>query len=220
MTTDRTPGSGREPDWDRAAERARQKARVPHRTEHDPIDGVVAVFRSAAEAERAAAAVTAAVPGVTVRVGDDASHVAALRAEMAEEDARSFAGPSVGLYTPEMAKGAAWGTAVWAVVGAILAAPFSLIPMGDLVIAVKLMIVTIVGAVAGGAFGFVAGGGAAAKSPAEPMAAEAGVSLGVAVAGPDERKQVVRVLSAAEPVRLDEVRRGRPEATVERRRHA
>lgn len=217
MTDRRKPGGGREPAWQRAAERTRREAQTPHETEDVSSPAVVAVFPSAAAAERAAAMVTAQVSNASVRVGDDAGHVAALRGEMAEEDARAFAGPSVGLYTREMARGAAWGVGVWTLIGVLFAAPFSLIPFGTMGIAGRLMIVAIIGAVAGGTVGFVAGGGAGAKGPAEPLAAEEGVTMSVHVTGDESRQRVLSLLEAAEPLRIDELRGGEPEQAIDPR---
>jgi hypothetical protein len=215
MRAERRTGSGREPDWAHAAARTRREARHPHEVGPAPARGLVAVFPTAEEAERAASAVTAAIPYARVQVGGNRAHVASLRAEMADEEARAVAGPAIGLYTKEMARGAVWGATIWSLLTAILALPFALIPFGGLTIGPRLLIVAIVGGVAGATFGFVAGGGAGAKGPAAPMAAETGVPLYVGVAGGDDSERAARTLSAAGPIRIDEFHDALPDRTID-----
>lgn len=201
-----------EPDWDQAAGRAREESQHPHRVRDTSGTRLVAVFESEQHASSVAASVAGAIPSAQVAVGSDEAHVASLRGEMAEESSRSVAGPSVGLFTHEMARGATWGAAVWALIGAVVALPFAFIPMGSLPLGARLIIVAVAGAVAGGTFGFVAGGAAGAKGPAEPLAAESGVSLIVKVGSPRDVERAAGILAAAEPIRLDEFQEGIPEA--------
>lgn len=85
---------------------------------------VVAVFRDEATAQRAAERVRRS-GGQDVAVDNREDDVRALVGEMAEEAAESWAGPSIALYTPEMARHIPGPTVAAALIGAVLALPMA-----------------------------------------------------------------------------------------------
>lgn len=159
---------------------------------------LVAVFRSRSEAIAAArAAGEAGVPAV--RVGDESDRRAALTAEMHDEVDHTIAGPgNVGPWTFEMSRGMVLGGLVGAAAGLVLALPFAAIGFGGFVAWVRLLVVGVAGALAGGTAGWVVGGGFGARRDDEPLAAERGVTVSAPASEAAERS-----LAAARPLRLD-----------------
>jgi hypothetical protein len=166
---------------------------------------VVGVYRDARHAQQVVdALITEGILQSDIRVGDEHDTVTAMRSEMREELEHTVAGPgSVG--PKEMTKGIAVLAAIGALIGAIVALPLALVPMGGLDWWARVLIVVAVGALAGGAVGFVVGGALGAKGPADALAAQRGVT--VAVTGDIDRTR--RVMSARGPIRLDLVESGR-----------
>ena len=164
---------------------------------------VVAVYRDEQQARRVADALRRGGAASEVRVGHRADQQQALLNEMQEEMAHTVAGAgSVGPFTKEMTKGAAVGTVVAAVFGALAALPFGLIEFGP-ALWQRLLIAAVVGGFAGATIGFVMGGGLSAVGPAERLGAERGVTVAVTVPMGEDTERVARVLTAAGPIRVD-----------------
>jgi len=165
---------------------------------------VIAVYRDEAQARRAAQALQQSGVAGDVRIGERADEQQALRSEMQDEMEHTLVGPgNVGPFTKEMTKGAASGTAVAAVFGAVAALPFGFLGFGP-ALWQRFLIAAVVGAVAGATIGFVAGGGLSAVEPAaRPLSAEQGVTVAVQVPRGDETERAARLLAAVGPMRLD-----------------
>lgn len=138
-----------------------------------------------------------------VRVGDAAASVAAMKAEMREQADNTIVGPgNVGPFTKEMAKGVVVWVTVGALLGGLLVLPLGFIEFFDLPLGVRLLIAAAVGVATGSTIGFVAGGGLAAEGGYDPLAAEEGVTVAVAVPA-EVASEVVRVMRSCHPLRLD-----------------
>lgn len=158
---------------------------------------VIAVYPDEPTARRAAE--QAEAKGADVAVGDRQDEIRSMVGEMREEISESWVGPSVGLYTPEMARRVPFWTAICALGGAILAFPFGFIEAGGLSVAGRLAIAAICGAVAGGTIGFLVGGFLASRRQTYArMAGERGVVVGT----PDGDPHVAESL-AEDAVRVD-----------------
>ncbi|HVX19493.1 MAG TPA: hypothetical protein VHA73_15835 [Acidimicrobiales bacterium] len=158
----------------------------------------VAVF----DGERAArdavqALVAAGVRREAIRVGAERDRRAALRGEMREEADHTFAGPA-GALPKEATRGAVAMALVGGGAGGVIGALISLIPFGGHWW-VRLVILVTVGIAAGSTIGFIAGGGAMARGPAEPPAAARGITVAVQPVS----SEVVEVLRNAAPLRVD-----------------
>jgi hypothetical protein len=140
---------------------------------------IVAVFPDEAAAERAAA--EARNRGArNVAIDDPNDDVKALMGEMREETSESWAGPSVAIYTPEMARHIPGPTVAFAVAGAILALPLAFIDFGDVSVIGRIIIAVFAGLVGGGTIGFLAGGFLGARRRANrDLAEERGVVVGI-----------------------------------------
>jgi len=137
-----------------------------------------------------------------VAVGDRDDAVGALRAEMQQETNDAWISPQAGLaYSKESARGGAGLTVLLAAIGGVLFAPFGLIPMGDLPLWSRILLMAAIGVFAFGAIGAVAGPALSVRRPNDPMAAERGVTVRVASDAPN----VTRAMVAAHPIRLDRV---------------
>jgi hypothetical protein len=166
---------------------------------------VIAVYRDEQQARRVVDALERDAVAGEVHIGEQADEQQALRNEMQEEMEHTVVGPgNVGPFTKEAAKGAGVGTMGAAVFGALAALPFGLLEFGP-TLWQRFLVAAAVGAVAGATVGFVAGGGLAAVGPAEPLAAERGVTVAVTVPRGDATEQVARLLAQGEPLRLDVV---------------
>jgi hypothetical protein len=166
-------------------------------TNSTPNERVVAVFPDEATAERAAA--EARNRGArSVAIDDPGDDVKALMGEMREETAESWAGPSIGVYTPEMLRHIPGPTAAFALVGALLALPLAFM---DFDIG-RLILVVFAGAVGGGTIGFLLGGylGARRRANQEP-AGERGVVVGIE----GGNAAAAEALVAAGPMRVDRI---------------
>src|SRR5688500_2996736 len=105
-------------------------------TSHERI---VAVFPDEAAAERAAAA--ARHRGARdVAIDDLNDDVKSRMGEMREETSESWAGPSVAIYTPEMARHIPGPTFSFALAGAVLALPLAFIDFGDVSVIGRIII--------------------------------------------------------------------------------
>src|SRR5690348_16098313 len=92
---------------------------------------LVAVYDSEVTARRAVDSVLGAgAPKADVRFNEPLDRVVALQGEMRDEIDHSGAGPGVAPYTKEAARGVAVVGTIGAVIGAIVALPFSAIPFG------------------------------------------------------------------------------------------
>jgi hypothetical protein len=148
-------------------------------TNSTPNERIVAVFPDEAAAERAAAeARNRGAQGVAI--ADPNDDVKALMGEMREETSESWAGPSVALYTPEMARHIPGPTVAFSVAGAILALPLAFIDFGNVSVIGRIIIAVFAGLVGGGTIGFLAGGYLGARRRANrDLAEERGVVVGI-----------------------------------------
>lgn len=180
-------------------------------TEMSGNERVIGVFPDRESADQAAqAARDAGAPDV--RIGNTADKIAALRAEMREEGAEAWAGPSVGLYTKEMARSVPLWTVAGVVIGAIAALPLGLM-FDALALALRLLIAAFAGGVTGGTIGFIVGGGF--FGPRRKASSELAAERGVVVGASETTAHVARNMSVHRPVRVDRVsEEGQPERTI------
>lgn len=168
-------------------------------TNSTPNERIVAVFPDEAAAERAAAEARRR-GGRDVAVDDPNDDVKALMGEMREETSESWAGPSVAIYTPEMARHIPGPTAAFALAGAVLALPLALIDFGDVSVIGRVVIAVFAGLVGGGTIGFLAGGFLGARRRANrDLAEERGVVVGIQ----GGNAAAVEALVEAGPMRVD-----------------
>jgi hypothetical protein len=99
----------------------------------------------------------------------------------------------------KIARGIAFGVTVGGVVGAVVCVPLAFIPVGGLAFGWRLFWAVIIGVTAGGAAGFVVGGGFSAGDETDQLGPHQGVLLAVA----DSREQVVRALERHHPIRIE-----------------
>ena len=159
---------------------------------------LVAVYDSEVTARRAVDSVLGAgASKADVRFNEPLDRVVALQGEMRDEIDHSGAGPGVAPYTKEAARGVAVVGTIGAVVGAIVALPFSAIPFG-LPFWGRLLLVEIVGVIFGFTIGWVIGSGFGARRPQESLAAERGVTVTTPVGD-----NIRRALLSNSPLRLD-----------------
>jgi hypothetical protein len=179
-------------------------------TNSTPNERIVAVFPDEAAAERAAA--EARHRGAqNVAVADPNDDVKALLGEMREETSESWAGPSVALYTPEMARHIPGPTLAFAIAGAILALPLAFIDFGDVSLTGRIVIAVFAGLVGGGTIGFLAGGFLGARRRANrDLAEERGVVVGIQGGNAEAAEALVE----AGPIRVDRVVHQVPVDTV------
>ena len=173
---------------------------------------VVGVYRDEHAAEEAAEAARAA-GAEEVRVGASDDEVAALRSEMREESAEARPGFS----TPGTRRSVAVGTAIAALLGAVVALPLGFVGAGNVPLVTRLLVVTVVGAAIGGTVGFLFGiivGGdffGRRRRPKSELAAERGVVVGAQ----ESTSEVTPALSAEDPIRVDKLApSGQPTETV------
>lgn len=165
---------------------------------------VIGVFRDEGSARAAADAASRAVSGASPRVGVEGDEVASLKGEMREEMQHTTAGAgNVGPFTKEMTKGLGVGVIGGSIIGLVLGLGLGLIPWGNVGLGARLIIGAIVGVAAGATFGFVAGGGHAAKGPSEPLAAERGTTVSIDVRTPEEVERVSEAMRGHGPIRID-----------------
>jgi hypothetical protein len=158
---------------------------------------LVAVFEDEATARSAADAVRPHC--ADVRIGERRDVVGSLKGEMREEIVQTEAAPGRYPFTKEQGKAMVLLAAVGAVIGAALLAPVAFIEMGNVDFGWRLVIVLAVGALAGGAAGFVIGGSLGSRGPADPSAAHAGVTVSV----PHGDQRVADILNGHKPIRMD-----------------
>lgn len=174
-----------------------------------PAERIVAIFPDAATAERAADEARRRGAG-DVAVNDPDDDVRALVGEMREETSESWAGPSVAIYTPEMARHIPGPTVAVALVGAILALPLAFF-MDGLPLVGGLLIAAVCGAVGGGTIGFLAGGFIGARRRATlDLADERGVVVGMQGGNP----AATRALADAGALRIDRLVGASPIDTI------
>lgn len=182
----------------------------PENTTSQPGERIVAVFRDEAAAERAAE--RARRSGARdVAVNDPEDDVRAMIGEMREETAQSWAGPAVGLSTPEMARHIPGPAVAGALLGMLVALPMAFLVGGDLSLMARLILAGICGAIGGGTIGFLAGGFLGARRRANmDLAEERGVVVGIQGGNP----AAVRALSGAGAMRVDRLVGTQPIDTV------
>jgi hypothetical protein len=187
---------------------------MEHPPEPEPELGerLVGVYRDDATARRAAETARSA-GGERVEIGAEDDRIAALRGEMRQEMGDAWAGPSVGIYTKEMARSVTKWTAAGIGIGVLLLLPVAFFAFEDLSLVARLFAAACTGAFGGGAIGFLFGGGffEVRRKARDELAAEQGVVVGADVSGPG----VAQAMAEPEPIRLDRVRpTGQPEDTV------
>jgi hypothetical protein len=165
-------------------------------------DELVGVFPDRAQAESVAAnAAALGVPEEDIHVHRDEDRVASLRGEMRDELERSWFSPQGGvILTKRMIKGVLAVSPFTVAAGVLLALPLAFLPWtASLPLWGRVVLTTVIGAVAGGTVGAIIGGGEAEKGAGAPLAAEHGVTVRVG----DTRAEVQRTLVDADPIRLD-----------------
>jgi hypothetical protein len=175
-----------------------------------PDERIVAVFRDR-DTARMAADRARRSGGKDVAVEDRNDDTRALIGEMREETAESWAGPSIAIYTPEMARHIPGPTAAAAAIGAVLALPLAFLVGGNVSVMGRVILAMVCGAIAGGTIGFLAGGflGARRRTVLD-LAEERGVVVGVRGGNP----AAIRALATAGPIRIDRLHNAFPVETV------
>ena len=184
----------------------------PPEPEAELGERLVGVYQDEATARRVAEAARTA-GGEPVEIGAEDDRIAALRGEMREEVSEAWGGPSVGIYTKEMARSVPKWTAVGAAIGVLLALPLAFLVFDNLSPVVRLFAAVCGGAFGGGTIGFLVGGGFfdVRRKARDQLAAEEGVVAGADLSDPG----VVQAMAEPEPIRIDRVRpSGQPEDTV------
>jgi hypothetical protein len=161
-----------------------------------PDHELLVVLRDAASAQRAEDELHAAgVPGGVIGVGEQHDQLLALRAEMRDELAESS--------TNEAARGFVAVAIVFAVIGAVVAAPFAVIDFG-LTFWGRVILLVGVGVAFGVTVGVIVGPALAAKRPAAPSAVDRGVVMHVGIDTPAIRD----LLDRFDPIRIDRIDHG------------
>lgn len=179
---------------------------------HPGPSRIVGVYRDEESAKQAARAAEAA-GGTDVSVGAEADRVSSLRGEMQEETEHAWGGPSVGLYTKEMARSLPLWTGAATAIGILVALPFAFIEFGDLPLLTRLIIAAVSGAFFGGTIGFLVAGGffERRRKTREELAGEDGVVVGVT----DGDGRAAEAMAQHAPIRLDRIAPdGQPEDTL------
>ena len=180
---------------------------------------VVGVFRDRPAAEQAARAARRAAELNEDQVGIDAEadERFSLRGEMREEVDHTVAGPGpVGPYTKEMTKGLVRSHALWVPVGVLVALPLAFIPIGNTSLVFRLVLWGIVGGIAAAVVSLATGGGLSAKGPADSMAVERGVTVGIMARNADQARMAADAMAKHDPIRLDTGVAERPTGMVTR----
>jgi hypothetical protein len=164
-----------------------------------PARRLIAVYENEDHAHRVASVlVDAGLNPNQVREEDPADHVASVKGEMRSEMIHTVAGPgNVGPWTPEMTKGMLLGAVIGGAIGFVGGLPFAAFDMG-LPVWLRIAIVTVVGISVGSTFGFVIGGGFAARRSDEPLAAESGAVIALPMT-----EHAVAALLRTDAIRID-----------------
>lgn len=177
---------------------------------------LVAVYRDRTTADAAAAALheRGAVADDALRVGAREDAEASLHAEMTAETAHSWGAGVLGLLTAEMMRGAVLFGAVGVAIGMVVGIPVGVFLYDDSVsLLTRMGVGALVGALFGSVVGTMLGGGMAMKSPEEGLAAERGVPVAIVDLDPAVAPELVDVLAAHEPIRVDRFVDGQPVET-------
>ena len=166
-------------------------------------DEVLGVFPDDAQADAAARRARAAgAEESDIHVGEPRDEKISLQAEMQEEAENSFLSPQAAVMaTKEMSKALSLAVPLGAVLGAGLLVPFAFFLFTEFSLFGRLAVAVVTGGLAGATVGAVVGGGLGAKGPADPLAAERGVTVRV----DDGRPEVAAALADEDPVRLDKL---------------
>jgi hypothetical protein len=166
---------------------------------------VVAVFRNRSSADEAIRqTIAAGVNASRIHEGDPKDRVTALKGEMREELEHTVIGPGpVGPATKEQTKALRVSLPVATAIGASIGILFGFLPIGHAALGLRVLIGAICGAAAGATVGLVLGGGLGAKGPAEPLAAERGVTVRVEARSLEEGEDIARVFGRLDPIRVD-----------------
>ncbi|HEY8526604.1 MAG TPA: hypothetical protein VIL48_16665 [Acidimicrobiales bacterium] len=106
-----------------------------------------------------------------------------LRAEQRDEAAQAWGGPGVPVMTDAQAKGFAVGSIVGGAIGILVLLPVALIPFLDPALA-RVLVVVVIGALAGGTVGALYLGGRAPELEGETLDADGRGSVGTTVRDP------------------------------------
>jgi hypothetical protein len=163
----------------------------------------VAVYPSEHDARAAADAVArAGIAPRRVSVDDTQARRASLRSEMRDEIEGAVMAPQASVaLTREMVSGVTVAVPVAALAGAVVGLPFGFMTIGGLDLWARLLLAAGIGGFCGSVVGVIVGAAVGASGPAEPMAAERGVTVRVRDADDD----VLRLLAERDPIRLDVV---------------
>ena len=166
-------------------------------------DEMLGVFEDDEQAEAAARRARAAgVEESAIHVGEARDEITSLQAEMQDEAENSFLSPQAAvLATKEMSKALSLAVPLGAVIGAGLMVPLAFFVFTDFSLFGRVTVALFTGGLAGATVGAVAGGGLGARGPANPLAAERGVTVRV----DDGRQEVADALAQEDPVRLDKL---------------
>ena len=166
-------------------------------------DEMLGVFEDDEQAEAAARRARAAgVEESAIHVGEARDEITSLQAEMQDEAENSFLSPQAAvLATKEMSKALSLAVPLGAVIGAGLMVPLAFFVFTDFSLFGRVAVALFTGGLAGATVGAVAGGGLGARGPANPLAAERGVTVRV----DDGRQEVADALAQEDPVRLDKL---------------
>lgn len=144
----------------------------------------------------------AGIDASSIRIDGGADHVPSVLAEMQSETENALISPQLGVAWPKEGLKGILGLSVAASLAvSVLCVPVMLWAAPRWPVWLNILNAVIIGVLTGGTIGIV-GGGAAARGPAEPLAAEVGVTVRVASTSPE----VLKILEASDPIRIDIVR--------------
>ena len=162
----------------------------------------VAVMRDHSTAKAAMARLIAeGSPAADVRIDAAADDIASVRAEMRSEMDNALISPQAAIAWPkEGLKGVAFLSLLASLVVTAVLVPVAFLAAPEAPVVGKLLVAVAVGVLTGCTVALV-GGALSTKGPAEPLAAEAGVTLRVLNPTPP----VLAILEAFDPIRVDMV---------------
>jgi hypothetical protein len=165
---------------------------------------LIAVYRESDVAQDVAARLRESLPGAVQLESDDDREMS-IRAEMQAEVDEAWGSPGMGmLVTAEQMRGAVLFVILGGALGALIGIPLGLIFASAWDLAWQIGIGALVGTLFGATVGGLLGGGYAMQSAMHPPAAQDGFTVRVT---PPSRV-AARVMSDADPIRIDRVSDG------------